>query len=336
MMTLQTAEEFILFCNRTFKDVKTIVFFGGEPLLNLPVMTYICTTFKELHAKGKIQFLPEFGMITNGTMTNNDIIEFINKHLSFVTVSIDGNKELNDANRIFKNGKGSYDKIAQFIHAIQENTTTSIRYEATYTQYHIEKGYTQNKVADIIEKKFGIEGEVIEEMSVQSNCTKDYWNNYTFESWKEKGCSYFPEGFWSIMKALSLKKPKTMCGIARNIFAVSTDGSIYPCHINTGIKGSFLGNIQGKNIFNDMKYRDIHFPVNIEKNETCQTCWANTICGGCSRTWFYQEEKEKFMEHPKETLCKQNKIHLERILLMIAQIKQDRKTWEQLSTRQKI
>lgn len=42
------------------------------------------------------------------------------------------------------------------------------------------------------------------------------------------------------------------------------------------------------------------------------------------------------MEHPKETLCKQNKIPLERILLMIAQIKQDRKTWEQLSTRQKI
>lgn len=329
MMDVQTAEAFVSFCMQTFTDIGTIVFFGGEPCLNLPVMKYVCNRFEELYAAKQISFLPQFGIITNGTIINEDIIHFIQAHLAFITVSIDGNKEVHDANRVFANGKGSYDKIAMFIQTLQQRTNIPIKYEATYTQYHIDNGYTQRDVADFMEHEFGLKGEVIEEMSVQSSCTEDYWANYTFEDWKKKGLSHYPEGFWSVLSAISSKRPKVMCGIAHTIFAVSTHGDIYPCHIDTGTKEICLGNICGENIFNTFANRNVYFPTNVEDNETCRTCWANKICGGCSRTWFYQEEQKKFAKYPKAELCKQNKRHLERILWMIATIKQEPEVWKQ-------
>lgn len=335
LMSLETAEQFVDFCSENFDKVGFIVFFGGEPLLNVPVMKYICAEFSRRHTHGLIKFMPEFGMITNGTLLNDDILHFIRDNLSFVTVSIDGIGEMNDANRIFANGKGSYPKIQAFIHTLKTHTKVHIRYEATYTQYHIDKGISTWEVSQGIENEFGITGEVIEELSVQNCGSQDFWHDFSFEKWKQEGSYIFPEGFWSILDAINQKRPKLMCGIAHTIFAVATNGDIYPCHINTGEPSNRLGNISGTHIFNSPQMRQARFPVNVEHNETCKSCWANKICGGCSRTWFYDEEKKKYLPSPKSELCQKNKQHLENILLLMAAIRSDAALWKELVEKSK-
>ena len=331
LMSLKVAEDFIDFCSKNFDSVEYIVFFGGEPLLNVPIMSYICTEFSKRYANGLVKFMPKFGMITNGTILNDNIINFIRDNLSFVTVSIDGIGKDNDANRIFANGKGSYLKIHSFIHSLKTKTPVNIRYEATYTQYHIEKGLSTWDISKAIENEFGITGDVIEELSVQQHTNVDFWHDFSFEKWKQEGSYIFPEGFWSILNAINQKRPKLMCGIAHTIFAVATNGDIYPCHINTGEPSNRLGKISDANIFNSSEIKQEYFPVNIEYNEVCNSCWANKICGGCSRTWFYDEKKEIYLLYPKQELCEKNKRHLENILLLIAAARSDATVWKNIT-----
>lgn len=170
----------------------------------------------------------------------------------------------------------------------------------------------------------------IEELSVQQHANVDFWHDFSFEKWKQEGSYIFPEGFWSILDAINQKRPKLMCGIAHTIFAVATNGDIYPCHINTGEPSNRLGNISDVNIFNSPQFKQEYFPANIEHNEVCDSCWANKICGGCSRTWFYDENKKKYLLHPKKELCQKNKQHLENILLLIAAIRSDTELWKDL------
>ena len=144
IMSLQTAKQFVDFCFQNFDAIGTIVFFGGEPLLNMEVMEYVCDAFRRNYEERRIAFMPEFGIITNGTILTDRVFNFIKNNLAFVTVSIDGLKEFNDANRVFINGKGSYKKISKFIHELTEKTKVKIRYEATYTQYHIDRGCKQS------------------------------------------------------------------------------------------------------------------------------------------------------------------------------------------------
>lgn len=122
LMTEQTAIEFVDFCVEQFERVEKIVFFGGEPMLNLKGMEIVCNRFKYYKEEGKIDILPNFVIITNGTILTDRMLAFIKRNISAMTISIDGPKEINDIQRIYKNGKGSYERIAHFIHTIQEKT----------------------------------------------------------------------------------------------------------------------------------------------------------------------------------------------------------------------
>ena len=153
LMTLETANSFINFCEKNFNYVKRIVFFGGEPILNLNIMEYICKRFNDDFHSNKISFIPEFAIITNGTILTDRIIEFINKYISIITVSIDGLKDINDANRIDKNGKGSFDRISRFIQTIKNQTKVTLKFEATYTQKHIDFGYRTMDISKDLKKK---------------------------------------------------------------------------------------------------------------------------------------------------------------------------------------
>lgn len=124
-----------------------------------------------------------------------------------------------------------------------------------------------------------------------------------------------------------------MCLVGRNIFAVTVDGDIYPCHMNTGNDKVCLGNIQGENAFtNKIKYKN-KFPAlsAISKTkEPCILCWANPICGGCAIYWFFDEKRDKYMHSPNETLCRANKKHVERILLLIYKLRKNPQKWSEL------
>lgn len=329
LMSKKTAQQFIDFCQTHFQKVQCIVFFGGEPLLNIPVIEYICETFKALYRQRKIAFLPEFGIITNGTILNEQVIRLVEENFSFVTVSIDGPKEINDAVRVFIDGSGTFDKISNFIRTLSKHTHVKLRYEATLTHQHLAKGYTIESIAKELTREFGIDGDVVNEMSLPTEKSFDYWKDFDYEKWKREG-GLMPDGFWSVLRAIRFKIPKNMCNIAYSTFAVATNGEIYPCHINTDVKEVSLGHIAGKNFFNDKIIREKSFPTPVKENDACSNCWANGICGGCARAWFYDEENRRYQKLPKAEICKQNLAYLENLLMLIATIRKDENFWKTL------
>lgn len=124
------------------QNLKVITFFGGEPLLNPDVIEYICEKFKN---RG-ITFLAQ----TNGTLFHKRNIDLIKKYDIKCTVIVDGNREKNDAFRVFKDGKGTFDIIYEGFKKVKDNIVsiegtradfsidTNDLYEELYDLFHVD------------------------------------------------------------------------------------------------------------------------------------------------------------------------------------------------------
>jgi uncharacterized protein len=335
MMTIQDAERFVDFCARQFEFVNKIVFFGGEPLLNIEAMRVVCDCFKRYKNECKIDYIPQFVIITNGTILSQPIIDFIRDNISFVTVSIDGPKEINDLNRVFKNGIGSYNRIIRFIEAIQTRTNCSIQYEATYTQSHIDLGYSRSDVQRFLNAKFHINGILADEETLDSYNVVDYWKSIKLDDLKQNGF-WLSDDFWMILELLTNKHSNSFCPIVSKTFSVSHSGYIYGCHILNGVKENNLGTIFGDNIFNNPNgYNEFYNNSKFGDSKKCKQCWANLICGGCVVKKFYNRQTNSFNIEPNEDVCNVGKASAEMILLLIASIRKDKELWSKILNVQK-
>lgn len=100
--------------------------------------------------------------------------------------------------------------------------------------------------------------------------------------------------------------------------------------MNTGEPHLSLGNIASTNIFNTPDKFKEKFPLLFsihEKSKICEDCWAQNICGGCTMRWFYDEESKIYSTRPEKELCQVNRKHIENILLLISNIRQDSERW---------
>lgn len=150
LMTTDTAKQFYDFCIHHFSHIEKIVFFGGEPCLNLDVMEYVCSLFSSYKFDNKLKDMPKFAIITKGTILNEQLLKIIRTYISYITVSVDGNKEFNDYNRLDKAGNGSFDRIAKFIDTVKQIDNVTIQYESTFTEYHIGKGISRDEIASYV------------------------------------------------------------------------------------------------------------------------------------------------------------------------------------------
>lgn len=333
-MSEDTAAAFVEFCIKNFDKIERIAFFGGEPLMNVDIMEYVCKQFKTYYLEGKSSFVPQFGVITNGTILTSKILSFLKENISHITVSIDGPKEVNDANRIYKNGKGSYEKVYEFIHAVRRETNIPVCFEATFTQSHIKAHYENKDIVDFLLNEFGIKGSIVNERNLPAKYMLDYWKCLDYSNLIQTEFENMPEGFWGVLDAVVNKSNREICPIIEDIFAVGVDGAIYPCHMLSGKINNSLGNIKGEHVFNTLSlYESCHSLIKLRQNEVCQKCWGQNLCSGCAVSKFYNERKEKFDLEPKTELCKLTLQHLEQILLMIATIRTTPLLWDTLLTK---
>lgn len=331
LMSVQTGKEFVDFCTKYFDRIGEVVFFGGEPLMNVEVMEFICTQFKACYETGASAFIPRFCIITNGTLLTPRILEFIKKNISFITVSIDGPETVNDANRVYKNGKGSYKKIASFIHSILNETHVKIQYEATFTQFHREAHYEQKDIAHALRNEFGIKGLVVNEKNLEPRIRLENVTNVDYESLIETDFEDLPNDFWNVLHAVVRKEIRQTCPIVKGTFAVAADGILYPCQMLNGVTKCNLGTIQGENIFNSPTlYAACSSNLPFKESKKCKTCWGQKLCGGCTVQRYYNEEKGEFTMEPHGELCGLTLSSLEQILLMIAMIRKKPAIWSAL------
>lgn len=326
LMSQETAIRFVEYCCETFEEIENIVFFGGEPLLNLPIIELICRLFHEKFNNGKISYLPNFGAITNGTISSDSAFAIIRKYFSFITVSLDGPKEINDVNRVFPNGNGSHNHVDTFIRTINTFDNLKIGIEATFTRSHQEAGYSKEDIHTHLSSEYGnVSIDVIDEMGIDQEIMASERIEKPFESaW-----------FRSILSTITTKQTESKCAILHKIFALSSDGNIFPCHMNVGDGMDSVASIWESG----QKVREVlnsSTNYRLKDNSTCATCWAMKFCGGCSRRWFYNSKDKQYTDTPLADRCNDFRRIARLSLLKICAIRRNPALWQELLQRLKI
>lgn len=121
VMSLETAKKAIrqlLDQQPARKGRSPITFYGGEPLLEFDLLRQ-CVEFAEQDAAERGKQV-RFSITTNGTLMNDEVVDFLVEHDFLVLVSLDGCREAHDRYRVFPNGKGSFDLVLRNLYRFAE------------------------------------------------------------------------------------------------------------------------------------------------------------------------------------------------------------------------
>ncbi len=131
-------------------------FFGGEPLMNFDVVKRLVEYGRGLEEEHNKKF--RFTLTTNGILLNDDIMEFANKEMSNVVLSIDGRKEVNDFMRPSRNKKGSYDIIIPKFAKLAESRNQNNYYvRGTFTHHNLDFSKDVAHLAELGFKQISVE-----------------------------------------------------------------------------------------------------------------------------------------------------------------------------------
>ena len=263
-------------------------FFGGEPLMNFDVVKQIVKYARSREAEFGKKF--RFTITTNGLLLDDDKIDFINKEMSNVVLSIDGRKEVNDYFRVRVDGTGCYDKILPMFKKLVAGRGDK--------EYYVRGTFT-NRNLDFSEDVFSLYNEGFDQISVEPvvgdsdeyaltekdlpNVFKEYENlaNRIIENEKKGGKFNFFHFMLDLDQGPCAIKRLRGCGCGNDYVAITPDGDIYPCHQFVGIDEYKMGNID-EGTFNQEMKADFA-KAHVYSKEECTKCWAKFYCsGGCN------------------------------------------------------
>lgn len=264
-------------------------FFGGEPLMNWQVVKDLVHYGRELEKKYDKKF--RFTLTTNGVLLNDDILEFANKEMSNVVLSIDGRKEIHDFMRPSRNGKGSYELILpKFIKTAESRNQNNYYVRGTFTHHNLDFAKDVLHLADLGFKQISVEPVVAledEEYAIKKEDIPRIYEEYDklaremIQREKEgKGFNFFHfmidlEGGPCVAKRLS------GCGSGTEYLAVTPWGDFYPCHQFVGEDGFLMGNVDEG--ITKTEIRDEFKLCNVYAKDKCKECFARFYCsGGCA------------------------------------------------------
>lgn len=263
--------------------------FGGEPLMAFntikEIVDYARSVEKE-HGKNI-----RFTMTTNATLLDDEKMEYLDKEMGNLVLSIDGRPEVNDKVRIRLDGKGSFDRIMPKIKEMVNRRDKSKQYyvRGTFTRENLDfykdfeylknEGFDEISIEPVVlpdDHPLSLRWEDVEKIKEQyDELYKDMLKNHR-EGKKVK--------FYHFNIDLSggpcIYKRISGCGSGFEYVAVTPSGDIYPCHQFVGNEKFKLGNLDEgiKNKALVEKFRSAH----IYNKPTCKNCWARFYCsGGC-------------------------------------------------------
>ena len=281
--------------NRTNLEVD---FFGGEPTLNFDVVKRLVEYGRSIEQKANKRF--RFTLTTNGVLLNDEIMDFCNREMGNVVLSLDGRKEINDWMRPFRGGQGSYDRIVPKFQKFADSRNQDRYYvRGTFTHYNTDFSEDVLHMADLGFKQISVEPVVappsepyaLKEEDVPFIC--EQYDKLAREMIKRK-----KEGrgfnFFHFMIDLSggpcVYKRLSGCGSGTEYLAVTPWGDLYPCHQFVGQEEFCLGNV-----FEGVKRQDIcdEFKLcNVYAKPACKDCFARFYCsGGCAaNAWNFSHD----------------------------------------------
>ncbi len=269
-------------------------FFGGEPLMNWEVVKELVAYGREQEKLHDKNF--RFTLTTNGVLLNDEIMDFCNREMSNVVLSIDGRKEVNDHMRPFRRGAGSYDVIVPKFQKFAESRGQEKYYvRGTYTHYNTDFAEDVLHLADLGFKQISVEPVVAEDSEEYALRQEDLpklfaeYDRLAAEMVKRekegRGFNFFHfmidlEGGPCAIKRLS------GCGSGTEYLAVTPWGDLYPCHQFVGDEGFLMGNVRDGVTRTDL-VREFG-GCNVCTKEKCRDCFAKFYCsGGCAANSYH-------------------------------------------------
>lgn len=232
-----------------------------------------------------------FTITTNGVLLNDEIMDFCNREMSNVVLSLDGRKEVNDRMRPFRNGSGSYDLIVPKFQKFAESRGTKDYFvRGTFTRNNLDFSKDVLHFADLGFKKLSIEPVVAdpkEPYSIREEDLPQIMEEYDrlakeFIKRKKEGRGFqFFHFMIDLNQGPCVAKRLSGCGSGTEYLAVTPWGDFYPCHQFVGMEDFLLGNVD-EGITNT-KVRDEFKLCNVYAREKCRDCFARFYCsGGCA------------------------------------------------------
>lgn len=264
-------------------------FFGGEPLMNWQVVKDLVAYGRSLEAPHNKKF--RFTLTTNGVLLNDDILEFANKEMANVVLSIDGRKDVHNKMRPFRGGQGSYDLIVPKFQKVAESREQMNYYvRGTFTHENLDFSEDVNHLADLGFKQISVEPVVAQPEDYYAIREEDIpqllaeYDKLAVDL-LERHKNGEPVNFFHFMIDLQggpcVAKRLSGCGSGTEYLAVTPWGDLYPCHQFVGNEEFLLGNVD-----EGIKRTDIvdEFKTcNVYAKPKCKNCFAKFYCsGGCA------------------------------------------------------
>ena len=264
-------------------------FFGGEPLMNWQVVKDLVAYGREQEKLHDKKF--RFTLTTNGVLLNDEVMEFCNREMGNVVLSIDGRKEVHDKMRPFRKGAGSYDLIVPKFQQFAESRHQDKYYvRGTFTHYNLDFSEDVLHLADLGFKQISVEPVVAEPKEPYAIREEDLPK--LFEEYDKLAVEMIRRhksgedfNFFHFMIDLEggpcVAKRLSGCGSGTEYLAVTPWGDFYPCHQFVGNEEFLMGNV-----WDGVKRTDIRDEFkccNVYAKEKCRNCFARFYCsGGCA------------------------------------------------------
>lgn len=305
--------------------VEKLRFFGGEPSAFPKTIQAVCNFFNEMKNNGKLQKLPQYGMVTNGTYYSKQLSKTIIDNNIAITFSIDGPRDINDKLRIFKEGIGSHDLVVNNIKKFKKDGLKRFAVEMTYTTEHLKNNISKDDLIDYIQKELGTTNILItncrgsDKYSISEGLcnqleldeiSKTLRNLSTIKGYKKVNMSIYKYLYRLLSKNIFPFK----CSAGIGGISIFPDGIVYPCHAFVEENYNYkLGDLRiDKSEIKDI----IEISNKIKLEKKCHNCWCEYLCVGCPQVDLHQSN------------CKHMKDIYETIILTLTEISENCNQWD--------
>ena len=269
-------------------------FFGGEPLMNFDVVKQLVAYARSIEKEKGKNF--RFTLTTNGMLIDEDVIDFANREMSNVVLSLDGRKEIHDRFRVDYAGNGSWERIVpKFQQLVGARGGRNYYMRGTFTHANpdflkdiekmLELGFTELSMEPVVCAPDDPSALTDEDLAV---VTEQYEQLAELMLRREREGRPFT--FYHYMIDLSggpcIYKRISGCGSGTEYMAVTPWGDLYPCHQFVGDEHFRLGDIW--NGIDNSAVQSEFKNCNVYAHPECADCWAKLYCsGGCAANAFH-------------------------------------------------
>jgi len=324
---------------KNLPDLGWIRFFGGEPLMGFAAIREAVQASEE-HCMALHTQMPALTISTNGTLINQEVIKFFKRYNFSVTISLDGPQHVNDKQRQFRSGKGTYDIVRKKIDLLR-NAGIEVSLEAVFTDNHISCKETIESTYEFL-SKLGAQTIILTpaiggspDESFDRSLLADLEQSYTastkriMDSWLTDSPIIMPYWFDIAYTLISREGKTHFCGAGYKGITVDCSGKVFPCY-NLISDSLYMGNLFDKE-FPGEDFRRVATLMSQTSKDSfpkCVKCWAKKLCSPCYGDTFVACGT---LCAPRESICVIIRSVARAILLKVAEFMTDEEKWKRFA-----